>query len=93
MKNPLFIVLLIQTLSAALLPGNMSFGQCEPCQSWHVVVFNTDVQIAQPADSSNWPGWAYLKNHCVLSMRNAIRGNETTKSREVVTSFTRSFKS
>jgi hypothetical protein len=60
----------------ALLPGTKAFSQCEPCQSYHIVVFNTDVQIAQPSDSATWPGWNYLKNHCSLRMRNAIRENE-----------------
>ena len=79
MKNPLFVFSLIQFLLMILLPGNKAFGQCEPCQSYHVVVFNTDVQIVQPVDSANWPGWNYLKNHCVLRMRQAIRENEVNQ--------------
>ncbi len=76
MKSPLFVITLIQFMILALVPGTKTFGQCEPCQSYHIVVFNTDVQIAQPTDSASWPGWNYLRNHCSLRMRNAIRENE-----------------
>ncbi len=76
MKSPLSVITLIQFMILALLPGTKTFSQCEPCQTYYITVFNTDVQIAQPTDSALWPGWNYLKNHCTLRMRNAIRENE-----------------
>lgn len=76
MKKTQFIVFLNLFLFQILLSGKNCFSQCETCQSYHIVVYNTNVTVPQPVDSASFVGWTYLKNHCVIRLKQSIRENE-----------------
>ena|GEM_PF-3580152 len=66
----------LSMLAMILLLCNNAFCQCAKCQTFGVTVFNTDIKIAQPNDPQFLLGWNYLRNQCVVRLRQSIRENE-----------------
>lgn len=63
-------------LVIVLYPNAKAFSQCDPCQTYGITVFNSDVKISAPDDPQLAAGYYYLRNQCVGTLKQSIKAND-----------------